>query len=120
MCGIAGIIGPAGMHNFINPALKALGDRGPDGAFTFLEGPLELGSTRLAIVDPQNGTPPFLSNDRRWVVFGAGEVYNARELRLELEGIGCAFRSGCDLEVVAHGVAVWGESILSRLAACRT
>lgn len=44
-----------------------------------------------------------------------GEVYNFRELRLELQGLGHAFRTRSDTEVVLRAYLQWGEAMLERL-----
>jgi asparagine synthase (glutamine-hydrolysing) len=44
-----------------------------------------------------------------------GEVYNAAELRTELEAGGYVFRSNSDTEVILHGYAAWGEGVVERL-----
>jgi len=44
-----------------------------------------------------------------------GEVFNADEVRRELESDGHRFRSRCDTEVVLRGYARWGTDVLSRL-----
>jgi asparagine synthase (glutamine-hydrolysing) len=44
-----------------------------------------------------------------------GEIYNYRELRGELEGVGCTFRSSGDTEVLLQALSTWGEKALERL-----
>ena len=44
-----------------------------------------------------------------------GEIYNYRELREELQGLGHAFRTEGDAEVLLHAWAEWGEGALDRL-----
>ncbi len=55
------------------------------------------------------------SADRKtWVVFN-GEIYNFRELRLELESLGQVFRTHGDTEVVLAAYQQWGERCFDRL-----
>lgn len=122
MCGIAGLVVPAGEAG----GAKALGrmravlaHRGPDGdgAWSGVEGKAEvlLGHRRLAILDlSERGRQPFVSPCGRHVLVYNGEVYNYLELRRELAGLGTAFSSDCDTEVVLQSLMRWGEEALSR------
>ncbi|PEV73793.1 asparagine synthetase B, partial [Bacillus cereus] len=42
-------------------------------------------------------------------------VYNFQELRRELQGLGHAFRTRSDTEVVLRAYLQWGEAMLERL-----
>ena len=44
-----------------------------------------------------------------------GEVFNAAELRSELEAAGHRFLTRCDTEVVLHGYVAWGADVLRRM-----
>src|SRR5206468_11000198 len=44
-----------------------------------------------------------------------GEIYNADELRAELEARGHAFRSRSDTEVILRGYEAWGTEVVERL-----
>ncbi len=48
------------------------------------------------------------------VVFN-GEIYNFRELRVELERGGHRFRTRSDTEVLAHGYEAWGDALPERI-----
>lgn len=56
-----------------------------------------------------------MTPDGRFVLSYNGEIYNFKELRLELEALGARFRSNTDSEVVLHALAIWGVEALSRL-----
>jgi asparagine synthase (glutamine-hydrolysing) len=57
-----------------------------------------------------------ISSCGRFVISYNGEVYNAAELRPELEATGRRFRGHCDTEVIVEGAAVWGiETTIRRL-----
>jgi asparagine synthase (glutamine-hydrolysing) len=118
VCGIAGVLDLAG-----NPAspvtvramTETLRHRGPDGEGYFTDGPVGLGHTRLAIIDPSPaGHQPMITPDGRFVLNYNGEVYNFQELRLELESLGWRFRSRTDTEVVLYSLAQWGLDALLR------
>ena len=123
MCGIAGAF--AFQPNFepINPeAVLRLNDlqrrRGPDGAglWSSDDNRIVLGHRRLAIIDTgTSGAQPMSDATGRWTISFNGEIYNYRALRLELEQLGCVFRTNSDTEVLINAVAQWGEAGLSKL-----
>ena len=49
-----------------------------------------------------------------WIVFN-GEIYNFKELRAALEGLGHRFRTRSDTEVIIHGYKQWGTEVLNHL-----
>lgn len=87
--------------------VRSLAHRGPDGSGVeiFMPPswplPIGLGHTRLAVIDlSEAARQPMRSEDGRiWLVFN-GEIYNFRELRIDLERRGHRFRSGSDTEVI--------------------
>jgi asparagine synthase (glutamine-hydrolysing) len=93
----------------------ALVHRGPDGEGCFVDGPIGLGHRRLAIIDlSPAGHQPMLTRDGRYVLTYNGEIYNFKELRLELESLGHQFRSRADSEVLLNAYAQWGRDALMR------
>ena len=65
--------------------------RGPDDEGYFVSGPIGLGFRRLSIIDLAGGHQPMADAEETvWVIFN-GEIYNFKELRLELEQIGYSF-----------------------------
>ena len=98
--------------------LTGEGASAPQGVLTpdeRLDDPfLMLGHRRLSIIDlSPAGHQPMLYGDRYWMVFN-GEVYNYRELRVELEALGDGFSSDSDSEVILAAYARWGATCLSR------
>lgn len=119
MCGIAGILDLNG-GAVAPPVLRAMTDaiahRGPDGEGHWIEGPVGLGHRRLAIIDLSHlGHQPMLSPSGRYAMVYNGEVYNFRELRVELERLGHSFRSQTDSEVLLAALEQWGMASLERL-----
>jgi asparagine synthase (glutamine-hydrolysing) len=90
--------------------------RGPDGQGHFAFGPVGLGHRRLSIIDLSDaGHEPMANEDGSVIVVFNGEIYNFKELRAELEGLGHEFHSQTDTEVLVHGYEEWGEDALLRL-----
>jgi asparagine synthase (glutamine-hydrolysing) len=118
MCGIAGILrcdGAAPGPELLRAMTTAIAHRGPDGDGFFRDGPVGLGHRRLAIIDLVTGDQPMASDDGSLVLIFNGEIYNFRELRLELEARGAAFRTTSDTEVILHAYEAWGVDCLPRL-----
>jgi asparagine synthase (glutamine-hydrolysing) len=121
VCGIAGIIARDG-RPLDELVLSRMGDaiahRGPDGeGFHIDDGRPSVGlvSRRLAVVDIDGGAQPMTVEDGAFTIVYNGELFNAPEVRRELEAAGQRFRTRCDTEVVVRGYAVWGADVLHRL-----
>ncbi len=100
MCGVAGILDLSGKANsgVSPPALSAMCEvlrhRGPDDDGTWIDetAGIALGHRRLAIIDlSEAGAQPMVSSCGRFVISYNGEIYNAPELRSELEASGRRF-----------------------------
>ena len=92
MCGIAGIISaselPPGDRQRVVAMRDSMVHRGPDAEGIFVDGQAALGHRRLSIVDLATGKQPLANEDETiWISFN-GEIYNHRDLRRELEGLG--------------------------------
>ena len=133
MCGIAGAISRQAEGQSVDAAralTDALAHRGPDGAGFWTDaeptrvaraGELPraaqtvLGHRRLSIVDIEGGSQPLANEDGSvWVSYN-GEIFNAAELRRDLERAGHMFRTRADTEVLVHGWEEWGEGLFGRL-----
>jgi asparagine synthase (glutamine-hydrolysing) len=125
MCGIAGIwdrrhkSAPATVAAVAETMTETLRHRGPDegAVFADAEAGFALGHRRLSIIElSPAGAQPMISSCGRFVISYNGEVYNAAELRPELEAAGRRFRGHCDTEVIVEGAAVWGvQATIRRL-----
>jgi asparagine synthase (glutamine-hydrolysing) len=118
MCGIAGRWLHAAPPVPIEAALDLLEHRGPDdrGAWRSPSGDLELGHTRLSIIDlSAAGHQPMSTPDGRVVLVYNGELYNHRELRVGLEARGQRFRGRSDTEVLLAMYVEHGRGMLERL-----
>src|SRR3954452_2423322 len=103
-------------------ALERMGEamvhRGPDSDGLHAEtGTPSLGlvSRRLAVIDVGGGDQPMTIADGAFTIVYNGELFNARELRSELEAAGHRFRTRCDTEIVVRGYAQWGRAVLDRM-----
>jgi asparagine synthase (glutamine-hydrolysing) len=119
MCGIAGIVARDG-RPVETAVLQRMGDaiahRGPDAEGTFVDEPRGVGlvNRRLAVIDIAGGSQPMTIESGETIVYN-GEIFNAPEVRRDLESAGQRFRTDCDTEVVLRGYAVWGPDVANRL-----
>jgi asparagine synthase (glutamine-hydrolysing) len=89
--------------------------RGPDGVGIAAGPRVGLAHTRLSIIDIARGAQPLTNEDGNVMITYNGEVYNYRELRVELQAKGHQFRTHTDTEVLVHAYEQWGPAMLSRL-----
>ena len=117
MCGIYGELSLSGRTvpgAAAAAARQAMAHRGPDGDGVWSKGPMVLGMRRLAVIDLETGRQPMWDAGRRYCIVYNGELYNFQDLREELEGLGVAFRTRSDTEVVVNAWARWGADCLCR------
>lgn len=118
MCGVAGIYERNGQivsRRVLLSMATALAHRGPDGTGLYLDERFGMVNTRLSIVDLAGGDQPIPNETGRYWVMQNGEIYNAPELRLELEARGHFFQTHCDTETLVHAYEEWGVACLARL-----
>ncbi|MFG2332078.1 asparagine synthase (glutamine-hydrolyzing) [Streptomyces sp. NPDC048604] len=97
---------------------RTLECRGPDDKGIWLSRHAALGHRRLSVIDLELGRQPMQvtpGDDAQPVLVYTGEVYNYLELKAELEGLGHAFRTSSDTEVVLHAYLEWGADFPERL-----
>jgi asparagine synthase (glutamine-hydrolysing) len=116
MCGIAAAVDTERPERARPWALGALRHRGPDGEGIAGFPGAALEHCRLAIIDPENrqANQPFTDASGRWTLIYNGELFNYRELRLELSKQGVRFRTDCDTEVVLACLIRYGPGSLRR------
>lgn len=121
MCGITGLIS-ANPEASIRGMLASIEHRGRDDEGIFQSethwGGLStcLGHRRLSIIDTSAaGHQPFTSQDGRYSLVFNGEIYNYRELKARLEGLGYVFRTASDTEVLLNAFGEWGTGCLEML-----
>ncbi len=121
MCGIVGIVANGGKVSpaMLEQATQSLAHRGPDDSGTVIlrasNCEIGLGNRRLAILDlSSSGHQPMHDpSTGNWIVYN-GEIYNFKEIRGELEKLGCSFLSNSDTEVVLKAFSHWGEDCLQQ------
>jgi asparagine synthase (glutamine-hydrolysing) len=130
MCGIVGLVawnkGTEEARGVVTAMAERIRHRGPDGGGVIAHADATLGMTRLAIVDVEHGHQPMANEDESIVMVYNGEVYNAPELRAQLESEGVHFRTRSDTEVILrlyernpdrveeHLVGMWAFAIHDR------
>jgi asparagine synthase (glutamine-hydrolysing) len=84
--------------------------RGPDASgYWSNDTTCQFGFRRLSILDLSDaGNQPMFSNDGRWVLVFNGEIYNYDAIKLELNSLGCVFKSGNDAEVLVNSFQYFG------------
>jgi asparagine synthase (glutamine-hydrolysing) len=115
MCGIAGWIDwqedVSGKAPIIEAMIGRLSHRGPDAQNTWISRQAALAHHRLTVIDPHAGRQPMIyqAGEYTYVIVYNGELYNFRDLRLELMTRGHTFQSNSDTEVLLHTYLEWGE-----------
>ena len=118
MCGIAGsYLWPDG-GPLTDRLTTSVAHRGPDGTGRYSHrlagGEVHLGHCRLSIIDlSPTGAQPMVA-DGLALTYN-GELYNAPELRAELEFAGVRFRGSSDTEVLLQAWRRWDTGCLARL-----
>jgi asparagine synthase (glutamine-hydrolysing) len=118
MCGICGTIGFSSKETgeaVARRMLAAIVHRGPDEEGILVAAPIAVGARRLSIIDLPGGSQPVWNETGTLAVVFNGEIYNFRELRLELEARAHRFRSQSDTEVIVHAYEEWGDDTVKRL-----
>ena len=113
MCGLVGIFHLREMGEIDRELLSRMNEtqfhRGPDEGGLHTESGVGLGHRRLSIIDLSSGQQPLFNEDHSVVVVYNGEIYNFKELAIELEQCGHVFRTHCDTEVIVHAWEEWGD-----------
>ena len=125
MCGFAGfsdyqegLSGPP--QHWLDLARRMAGriaHRGPDDQGARVSDHCALAHARLAVIDPDHGRQPMALpfEGQEAAIAYNGEIYNAPELRAELEGRGFRFCTSCDTEVVLASYLCFGPACGEKL-----
>lgn len=126
MCGIAGIVHQTKTNIAYGQAIQKMTDaiahRGPNSQGTWNDDACYFGHRRLSIIDlSEAGNQPFTSQDGRYVLIYNGELYNYKELKLELQRsqhgtkeLPYFFKTNTDTEVILAAFLRWGKECLQR------
>lgn len=119
MCGIAGVFSFSGAVDarLVKTMTDKLFHRGPDGEGLWMNqrGQIALGHRRLAVIDLSKDAAQPMHLHQRYSITYNGEIYNYRELKTELQQLGCVFKTQSDTEVLLNAFAIWNESMLQKL-----
>ncbi|MBA3663524.1 MAG: asparagine synthase (glutamine-hydrolyzing) [Bacteroidetes bacterium] len=113
MCGISGFIdfNKKSSEGILKKMSDTLSHRGPDGDGTFfLETPFSnvgLAHKRLAVIDPGVSGHQPMRTGNLWITYN-GEIYNFKEIKLQLEKAGDSFTTKSDTEVILKAYNKWG------------
>lgn len=119
MCGIVGFIdgerSSESAEHLIDRMCQVIRHRGPDDQGVWVGDGMALGVRRLAIIDLADGHQPVFNEDQSILVVFNGEIYNYRELRLELQKHGHNFTTNSDTEAIVHAYEQYGDDCVKHL-----
>jgi asparagine synthase (glutamine-hydrolysing) len=125
MCGINGFISTSFSEeqkkSIVQKMNLRLAHRGPDNDSVWSNDLISLGHRRLSIIDlSAESNQPFVSNDKRYVIIYNGELYNYKDLKLELQRSAQGsnttpyfFKTNSDTEVILAAFIRWGNQCLN-------
>jgi asparagine synthase (glutamine-hydrolysing) len=119
MCGIAGQIrlfnNKKVRKEEIVKMLDIISHRGPDGMGIHESTEAIFGMRRLSIIDLESGWQPLYNEDRSISCCANAEIYNYKELRIEMELLGHKFYTHSDIEVILHLYEEYGVDFISKI-----
>ncbi|MBQ8753173.1 MAG: asparagine synthetase B, partial [Clostridia bacterium] len=116
MCGFCGFTGElTDREGCLRQMTEKITHRGPDSDGYYTDSNVAMGFRRLSIIDLETASQPLYNEDESLELVFNGEIYNYRELRVELEGLGHTFATAGDGETLLHGYEQWGADLLPRL-----
>ena len=113
MCGFVGFVNLKhdlqNRREILTRMTKKLSKRGPDEENFYLAPGVNLGHHRLIILDAKNGSQPMSEKqgDNAYTIVYNGQLYNAKELREQLQEKGYTFKGYCDTEVILKAFIEW-------------
>ena len=115
MCGINGFLQfdnkfkTNEIEKIIKKMNKSIISRGPDDEGIYINKNIGLGMRRLSIIDLKTGNQPIFNEDGSMVIIFNGELYNYKDLKIDLINKGHLFKTTTDTEVVLHAYEEYGE-----------
>src|SRR6266700_6204472 len=117
MCGIAGCYQQTDGRKLTDVMTDRIAHRGPDAGGVWSHEDervsVHLGHRRLSIIDLSAAADQPLRKGSLALIYN-GELYNFKDLRAELEGVGATFTTSSDTEVVLEAWRHWGPAALDR------
>ena len=136
MCGICGFTGAQQKDaSILKSMCDVMAHRGPDGEGQYIDNGIAFGHRRLSLIDLENGNQPMVratgdkaspitspvvepvnaySTGDFAIVFN-GEIYNYRDLQMELKAEGWEFQTNSDTEVLLVSYLAWGARMLDKI-----
>ncbi len=122
MCGICGTVGFSNKE-LLEKMCDVMKHRGPDDEGMYLskvQSPkskvqVGLGVRRLKVIDLETGHQPIHNEDETIWIVSNGEIYNYKDLRIDLKKRGHRFYTKSDTEVIVHLYEEYGEDCVKKL-----
>jgi len=104
-------------EDVLHSMTETMRNRGPDAKGTWVSLNAALGHRALVTSELARIEQPLCVQTGRGpvVLAYAGEVYNFRELRREVEASGANLRTGCGAEIMLQSYLLWGSQFVDRL-----
>ena len=120
MCGIVGFVSKYFQkeRSKLKIAADTLAHRGPDsfGEWWSKDGKVGFAHRRLSIIDiTDNGKQPMVDEENKNVIIFNGEIYNHRDLKIQLRNRKHSFFSKSDTEVLLKAYSEWGVECVEKL-----
>ena len=118
MCGIVLAVSKTGFHlsvenKYLEESVISLTHRGPDSLGSYSNNRIFMGHTRLSILDvSMHGSQPF--HYENLILIYNGEIFNYREIRLDLVNLGYSFSTDSDTEVVIKAFHAYGVDCFTK------
>ena len=117
MCGICGFTSQVSdQKGYLDKMINQLRSRGPDAQGMYFDNKINLGHTRLSIIDlNERSNQPFYDKQSGNILVFNGEIYNFKEIKKDLiEKTNCAFVTTSDTEVILKSYAYYGLDCFSK------
>ena len=117
MCGICGFTSPIlDKRKYLNDMVEQLSSRGPDAKGVYSNESINLGHTRLSVIDlNERSNQPFFDKQTGNMLVFNGEIYNFKEIK-RFDEKKIVFLQQLDTEVVCY--TYYGLDCFSNLMEC--
>ncbi len=123
MCGIVGFVNlkrnikTANDKEILENMMQTIARRGPDEDGLYQDEHVAMGHKRLIVIDPEGGKQPmnYCYHENTYTIVYNGQLYNAKELKQELEESDFTFETHSDTEVLLKGFIHWGYEIVHKM-----